>query len=73
MEAIIITPKNEREYSFVMELLGKLKIKAKPVAEKPLRPMTMAEYNAEIDRALDDARNGRVISHEEMKNKKKGW
>lgn len=72
MEPIIITPKNEQEYSFVMEMLKKMKIKATPMHEKPRR-MTMDEYNDMIDESLAAAREGRVISHSDLKEEMKRW
>ena len=38
-----------------------------------LRPFTMEEYNARIDQAMEDSRNGRFISAEDLKEKIKTW
>ena len=73
MERIVITPKTEQELSFVMEFLKRMKIKATPLHNKPLRRMTMEEFNAEIDISLADAREGRTISHEEMGKRIASW
>ncbi len=41
--------------------------------QKEIVPMTMEEYNAEIDRALEDYHAGRFISQAEMEKKISGW
>jgi len=73
MDQIIITPRNEQEFSFVKEFLKRMKIQATTVKEKPMRPMTMEEFNAEIDAAEEDIRAGRVISHKEMGKRIASW
>lgn len=73
MTSIVVTPKNEQEYSFVMELLKKMKIKAAVLHDEPMRRMTMDEFNAMIDRSLEDERQGRVISQEEMEKRVASW
>lgn len=73
MEPIIITPKSEQEYSFLMEMLKKMRVKVSSPAERKLRRMTMEEFNEEVDRSLEDARMGRTISHEELGKKIAEW
>ncbi len=63
MEPIIISPKNEQEYSFIMELLGKLKIKTTTQREPRLRRMTMDEYNAMIDEGLADLQMQKIFDY----------
>ncbi len=41
--------------------------------EREIVPMTLEEYNAEIDRALEAVREGRTISQAEMEKKISGW
>ena len=35
--------------------------------------MSMEEFNTKIDRALDDAKNGRVVTTKELKEEMKSW
>ncbi len=37
------------------------------------KPLTLKQYNQEIDKALDDFENGRFISHEALLEEIKGW
>lgn len=73
MDSILITPKTKQEYSFVMEMLKRMKIKAAPVHEKPIAPMTMDEFNKEIDRSLEAACENHVTSHEDLKKEMAQW
>ena len=73
MNSIIITPKNEKERSFIMEMLKKMRIKAELVNEEDMQRMTIDEYNDMIDQSLADARKGRTISHEEFGKKIEKW
>ncbi len=41
--------------------------------EREIVPMTMEEYRAEIELALEDVRAGRYISQAEMEKKISGW
>lgn len=36
-------------------------------------PMSMEQLNEEVDRALEDSKNDRVISAEDLKNEIKKW
>jgi hypothetical protein len=48
--------------------------RAKPKSqEADFRPMTMEEFNAEIDRAMEDYRAGRYITSAELKKKMASW
>ena len=37
------------------------------------KPLTLKQYNEEIDKGIDDFENGRFISHEELLEEIKGW
>ena len=41
--------------------------------EKEIKPMTMEEYNADIDRAMDDSKNGKMIKATDLKTKVQKW
>lgn len=73
MERIVITPKTEQEYSFVMEMFRRMKIKATPLPDASMRRMTIEEYREMADEALQAAREGRTISHEELKKEMEQW
>ena len=73
MERIIITPKNEQEYSLVMEMLKKMRIKVAPAPKKALRRMTMDEFYAEIDAAEEAIAQGRTIAQEDMEKRVASW
>lgn len=73
MGQIIITPKSEQEYSFVMEMLKRMKIKAESIEDKSLRPMTIEEYRAKAERSIADEEAGRTISQSEMEKRVASW
>ena len=62
MEPIIIIPKTEQEYSFVMELLRRMKIKTKPVNNRPVRipgvPCTREELIENIRHSEEEFAQG---------------
>jgi hypothetical protein len=41
--------------------------------ESKLKPMTINEFHEMIDQAKKDSDEGRVISHQELRNKVKTW
>lgn len=41
--------------------------------ESNLKPMTINEFHKMIDQAKKDSDEGRVISHQELRNKVKTW
>lgn len=41
--------------------------------ESNLKPMTIDEFHEMIDQAKKDSDEGRVISHQELRNKVKTW
>ena len=51
------------------ELLKQLKSRSK----KEAKPMSMKEFNERIDRALDDAENGRVLTMDELQKEMASW
>ncbi len=74
MESILVMPRNEQEYSLIMQVLKKMKIAATPMREeKTFRRMTMEEFRAEIDQSIEDAKAGRVYSQEEMRKHIEQW
>jgi len=57
---------NEDIISGLEALLRQRKVE---LIEKNLKPMSMEQYNAEIDQAMDDSKNGRMIKVEDLKAK----
>ena len=54
-----------------LELL--MRQEKKTAHEKNLKPMSLTEFHDMIDQAKRDSDNGRVISHQELKEKVKTW
>ncbi|MDO9257669.1 MAG: hypothetical protein Q7U54_19285 [Bacteroidales bacterium] len=50
-----------------------LRKKKKDLFEKKLTPMSVEQFNEEIDQAMDDSENGRVILAKELKKKMRKW
>lgn len=61
---------NEEIVSGLENLLRKRKAE---MIEKNLKPMTMEQYNAEIDQAMEDSKNGRMIKAIDLKAKIQKW
>ncbi len=61
---------NEEIISGLEKLLRARKIE---LIESNLKPMTMEEYDAEIDQAMMDSENGRMIEVGDLKAKIKKW
>lgn len=61
---------NEDIISGLEKLLRK---KKKDLFEKKLTPMSLEQFNKEIDQSLDDSENERVISAKELKKKIHKW
>ena len=61
---------NEEIVSGLEKLLRKRKAE---LTEKNFKAMTMAQYNAEIDRAMEDSKNGRMIKATDLKAKIQKW
>lgn len=74
-----------RKISFVQEFLrlqneeivsGLEKLLRKTTAElrdKNMHPMSQEQYNAEIDQAMEDSKNGHMINTADLKAKVKKW
>ncbi|MFT6846093.1 MAG: hypothetical protein ACJAUV_002296 [Flavobacteriales bacterium] len=74
-----------RKISFVQEFLrlqneeivsGLEKLLRKTTAElrdKNMQPMSQNQFNAEIDQAMEDSKNGRMIKAEDLKATVKKW
>lgn len=61
---------NEEIVSGLEKLLRKRKAK---LAEESFKPMTKEQYNAEIDQALEDSKNGRMTKATDLKAKIQKW
>ncbi|NCT09800.1 MAG: hypothetical protein GW772_06945 [Flavobacteriia bacterium] len=61
---------NEEIVSGLENFLRKRKTE---LAEKNFKPMTMEQFNSEIDQALEDSSNERMIKATELKAKIKKW
>lgn len=74
-----------RKITFVQEFLRLQNVEIVSGLEKLLRkrkaeliennfkPMTMEQYDAEIDQAMDDSKNGRMIKATDLKAKIQKW
>ncbi len=74
-----------RKISFVQEFLRlqneeivkglekMLRKRKAELIEKNFNPMSTEQFNAEIDQALDDSNNGRLIKATDLKAKIKKW
>jgi hypothetical protein len=61
---------NEEIISGLEKLLRKQK---KDLFEKKLTPMSLEQFNREIDQALSDSEMGKITPAEELKNKVHTW
>ncbi|WP_417443298.1 hypothetical protein [Joostella sp.] len=61
---------NEEIVSGLEELLRKRKIE---LIEKSFKPMSKEQYDNEIDQAMNDSKNGRVIKATDLKAKIQKW
>ncbi len=61
---------NEEIVSGLEKLLRKRKAE---LIEENFKPMTMERYNAEIDQALYDSKNGKMIKATDLKTKIQKW
>ncbi len=43
------------------------------LVEKDMKPMSTEQFNADIDKSLEDAKNGRIIEAKTLKDKIKKW
>lgn len=61
---------NEEIVSGLEALLRKRKAE---LLEENLKPMTMQEYNSEIDQAMGESKNRRMITASDLKSKIQKW
>lgn len=61
---------NEEIVSGLELLLRKRKAE---LIEGELKPMTMEQYNSEMDQAMEDSKNGRMIKASDLKSKMRKW
>ncbi len=61
---------NEEIISGLEKLLRNSKAE---LIEQNLKPMSMEEYNTEIDQAMEDSKNGRMIKATDLKAKIQKW
>ncbi len=61
---------NEEIISGLEHLLRK---KKSEMYEKKITPMSMEQFNQEIDQAMKDSEEGRIITAKELKEKTKKW
>ena len=61
---------NEEIISGLEKLLRKRRIE---LIEGNLEPMSMKQYNAEIDQAMEDSKNGRMVKASDLKEKVQKW
>jgi len=50
-----------------------LRKKKAELVENNFKPMSMDEFNSEVDQAMDDSRNGRMIKASDLKAKIQKW
>lgn len=62
-----------RKVSFAQEFLRLQNKEIISGLEKNLKPMSMEQYNAEIDQAMEDSKNGRMIKATDLKAKARKW
>ena len=63
--------KSERAISLFENLLKKTTLDE--TEEEKWNPMSVDEFNKRIDQAMDDSKNGRSISSEELKSRIEKW
>lgn len=61
---------NEEIVSGLENLLRKRKIK---LIENDFKPMSIEQFNSEIDQSLDDSKNDRLIKASDLKAKIQKW
>jgi chemotaxis protein CheY-P-specific phosphatase CheC len=59
--------------NLITKLESFIKKEKKISLESKLKPMTINEFHEMIDQAKKDSDEGRVISHQELRNKVKTW
>lgn len=61
---------NEEIISSLENFLHKRKSE---MLDSNLKPMTMSQFESEIDQAMEDSKNGRMISVQDLKAKIEQW
>ncbi|MCH4824672.1 hypothetical protein ML462_15990 [Gramella lutea] len=61
---------NEEIINGLEKMLHKRKAE---LLEKEMKPMTMQQFNDEIDQALEDSKNGRLTKASDLKSKVQKW
>ncbi|WP_339708859.1 hypothetical protein [uncultured Kriegella sp.] len=61
---------NEEIISALEKILKKRKSK---LYEQNLKPMSMEQFNSDIDKSLEDSTNDRIISAKDLKEEIKKW
>ena len=61
---------NEEIINALEKMLHKRKAE---LLEKEMKPMSMQQFNKEIDQALDDSKNGRLTKASDLKSKVQKW
>ncbi len=61
---------NEEIINGLEKMLHKRKAE---LLEKEMKPMSMQQFNKEIDQALNDSQNGRLIKGSDLKSKVQKW
>lgn len=64
---------NVENEEIIQEMEDLLHEKKAETYEGNLKPMSMARYKAEIERAIDDEKNGRLIKADDLKNQIQEW
>lgn len=72
MRTLIVDINDNGDIKAITEALRLIRgVKKVSVAESPIQPMSIEEYREIAEQALEEARQGRTISHEEMGEKMK--
>jgi len=64
---------NLENEAFIKDLESYLKQKRNKIAENNLTPMSMKQFESEIEQSLNDIKNGRVVEVSELKKAIKKW
>ncbi len=61
---------NEEIITGLEKFMRKRKVE---MIEQELKPMSLEQFNSEIDQSLEDVKNGRITSAKSLKEKVKKW
>jgi hypothetical protein len=59
--------------NFITKLEFFIKKEKKIFRERNLKPMSVKEFHEIIDESIKESKNGKVISHQDLKKKIKTW